>query len=190
MTIFEHAKKYEDYIISLRRYFHENPELSGEEDNTIGKIAEELDSMGIEYVDIKPGGILAKISGCSESEKTVLLRADVDALLVGETEENLRQKKTCVSKKSGVMHACGHDGHTAMLLGAAKILTENRKEINGTVYLCFERGEEKGMFEFGGSTVVLLLKKDAAVIDSDILENSAQGAETRVRIGEVIGRKA
>ena len=46
MTIFEHAKKYEDYIISLRRYFHENPELSGEEDNTIGKIAEELDSMG------------------------------------------------------------------------------------------------------------------------------------------------
>ena len=53
-----------------------------------------------------------------------------------------------------------------------------------------ERGEEKGMFEFGGSTVVLLLKKDAAVIDSDILENSAAGAETRVRIGEVIGRKA
>ena len=54
----------------------------------------------------------------------------------------------------------------------------------------FERGEEKGMFEFGGSTVVLLLKKDAAVIDSDIMENSAAGAETRVRIGEVIGRKA
>ncbi len=142
MTMLDRAKKYENYIISLRRYFHENPELSGEEDNTIGKIAEELDSMGIEYVDIKPGGILAKISGGSEGEKTVLLRADVDALLVDETEENLRQKKTCVSKKSGVMHACGHDGHTAMLLGAAKILTEKRNEINGTVYLCFERGEE------------------------------------------------
>ena len=61
----------------------------------------------------------------------------------------------------------------------------NRKGISR-----FERGEEKGMFEFGGSTVVLLLKKDAAVIDSDIMENSAAGAETRVRIGEVIGRKA
>ena len=61
----------------------------------------------------------------------------------------------------------------------------NRKGISR-----FERGEEKGMFEFGGSTVVLLLKKDAAVLDSDILENSAQGAETRVRIGEVIGHKA
>lgn len=60
----------------------------------------------------------------------------------------------------------------------------NRKGISR-----FARGEEKGMFEFGGSTVVLLLKKDAAVIDSDILENSAKGAETRVRIGEVIGRK-
>ena len=142
MTVFELAQKYENYIIEMRRYFHENPELSGKEDNTIKKIGEELSLMGIEYVDLKPGGILAKISGNSDSSRAVLLRADVDALMIDEAEENLRQKKTCVSKVSGVMHACGHDGHTAMLLGAAKILSEKKNELNGTVYLCFERGEE------------------------------------------------
>jgi len=142
MTVLELAKKYEDYIISCRRYFHENPELSGKEDNTVQKITEELSAMGITYVEIQDGGILAKITGNAAGARTVLLRADIDALRIEESEENLCKKKTCVSKIPGVMHACGHDGHTAMLLGAAKILSEKKDVLNGTVYFCFERGEE------------------------------------------------
>ena len=110
---------------------------------TIEKIAQELDTIGVDYVVVENGGILAKIVGDNAGDKSVLLRADVDALPVKETPDNLKPgKRTCISKTEGVMHACGHDGHTAMLLGAAKVLMQNKDQIEGTVYLCFERGEE------------------------------------------------
>lgn len=142
MDIVDLIKKQEDYIISMRRFFHENPELSGEEINTVKKICSELDSMGIEYVKIEKGGVLGKITG-GNSDKAVLLRADVDALKIEENSDNLiKNGRTCISKNKGVMHACGHDGHTAMLLGAAKALSQIKDEINGTIYLCFECGEE------------------------------------------------
>lgn len=142
MNVLDLVKNYEEYIISMRRYFHFNPELSGEEINTVKKICSELDDMGIEYVKIEKGGILAKISG-GESDKAVLLRADVDALKIDENNDNLiKNGRTCFSKNKGVMHACGHDGHTAMLLGAAKVLSQIKDKINGTIYLCFECGEE------------------------------------------------
>ncbi|MEG1783127.1 MAG: amidohydrolase, partial [Oscillospiraceae bacterium] len=143
MTLLEQGKQYEDYIISMRRYFHENPEKSGEEIQTVKRICEELDKIGVDYVEIKDGGILAKIVGDSSCDRSVLLRADVDGLPVQETEDNLIPGgRTCKSKNDGLMHACGHDGHIAMLLGAAKILKDKQSEIKGTVYLCFERGEE------------------------------------------------
>lgn len=145
MTNLELAKKYEEYIISMRRYFHENPELSDHEDKTVEKLSEELTKMGIEHVVIPHGGILANIKGPREKDngKKVLLRADIDALPVQETDTVLFDKpRTVKSKNDGVMHACGHDGHMAMLLGAAKILLEKKDEIEGTVYLVFERGEE------------------------------------------------
>lgn len=138
------AKKHEEYIISQRRYFHENPELTYKELETVRKISEELDLMGIPYVEIDNGGILATIKGNKGGSRTVLLRADIDALAIKESEENLKFKRTCISKNEGVMHACGHDGHVAMLLGAAKILLEKRDEIEGTVLLSFERAEEGG----------------------------------------------
>ena len=124
MKNIEIAKKYEDYIIEMRRYFHENPELSNMEFNTLKRICEELDKMGVEYTVIENGGILGKIVGKAEGRK-VLLRADIDALPVQETPDNLKEgMRTCVSKNPGVMHACGHDGHIAMLLGAAKVILE------------------------------------------------------------------
>ncbi|MBQ3008815.1 MAG: amidohydrolase [Oscillospiraceae bacterium] len=153
MKNIEIAKKYEDYIIEMRRYFHENPELSNMEFNTMKRICEELDKMGVEYTVIENGGILGKIVGKAEGRK-VLLRADIDALPVQETPDNLKEgMRTCVSKNPGVMHACGHDGHIAMLLGAAKVILEKLDELEGTVYLCFERGEEgtgnvKYIFEY------------------------------------------
>lgn len=142
MNIIDIAKKHQEYIVSMRRYFHENPELSGEEWNTLATISRELDSMGIEYVEIEKGGILATVRGKNDKGRAVLLRADIDALPITESETNLTQKRTCISKKPGVMHACGHDAHPAMLLGTAKVLLEKRDEIEGTVYLCFERAEE------------------------------------------------
>ena len=148
----ELAKKYEQYIIDMRRYFHENPELPTKEFNTVKRVLEELRTMGIECVEVENGGVLGVIRGEEDNGRAVLLRADMDALAVQETDENLKCKRTCKSKVDGVMHACGHDGHTAMLLGAAKILLEKRDEIKGTVYLCFERGEE------GGGNVRYILK--------------------------------
>ena len=143
MKNYEIAKKYEDYIISMRRYFHTHPELSGKEINTIARLSAELTDMGIEHVVIPDGGILATIKGGKPGDKAVLLRADCDALPVQETADNLKPgMRTCISENDGVMHACGHDGHMAMLLGTAKILLERKDEIEGTVYLCFERGEE------------------------------------------------
>ena len=162
MKTAELAKEYENYIIAMRRHFHENPEVTGKEFHTLETIAKELDSMGIPYVEIPEGGILAALQGRG-SGKAVLLRADLDALAIQEPEENLTGKRVCRSKNDGVMHACGHDGHIAMLLGAAKILLDKREALQGTVYLCFERGEEGG----GNVRYILeYLEKEQIHIDS------------------------
>ena len=144
MDILKKSMDLYDYTIGLRRHLHENPELSGREFNTVKLICAELDKMGIEYVNIPGGGVLAHIDGNTEG-KTVLLRADCDALPIDELPNNAKKPKACpISKVRGVHHACGHDGHTAMLLTAAKILNENKDEIKGRIYILFERGEEGG----------------------------------------------
>lgn len=130
------AKENKDYVISLRRYFHQYPELSMEEFETSKKIKEELDKMGIKYVSAGGTGIIANIKG-NKPGKTIALRADMDALPVEELT-NFQYK----SKIDGHMHACGHDAHMAMLLGAAKILNDMKDQINGTVRLIFQPAEE------------------------------------------------
>ena len=145
MKIYELAKAVDPYVVSMRRYFHENPELSNCEDKTIERICQELDSMGIRYEVVPKGGVIGYIEGTKAGKgKTVLLRADCDALPVQETKDNLAGPRVCCSKVDGVMHACGHDGHTAILLGAAKILSEHKDEIAGKIILFFERAEENG----------------------------------------------
>ena len=167
MKNFELAKKYEEYILEMRRYFHENPELSGKEDKTLERIGQELTAMGIEYVDVPKGGLLAKIVGGKGGDKAVMLRADVDALPVQETVDNLKPgMRTCISKVPGVMHACGHDGHIAMQLGAAKILMERKDEIEGTVYLCFERSEESSSDNGNVAYIFAYIEKEGIKIDS------------------------
>lgn len=139
MNVSEVVKKYEPYVISMRRKFHENPEPSMEEYETSRTVQEELAKMGIEYRVCGNGiGVLAAIHG-SKPGKTVLLRADMDALAVNE-ENELPYK----SKKDGMMHACGHDAHTAMLLGAAQVLKDMKEELCGTVKLAFQPAEEGG----------------------------------------------
>lgn len=141
MDIKNLVEKYGDYTIEMRRWFHENPELSMEEHESTKRVAEELDKMGIEYTIPDAGakvGVIGVING-GRPGKTIALRADMDALNV--TEKNEVEYK---SKVDGKMHACGHDGHMAMLLGAAKILNEVKDELPGKIYLLFQPAEEIG----------------------------------------------
>lgn len=136
---------YKKYLIENRRYFHMYPELSGEEYNTSNKICEELEKLNIEYyrLEYSQTSICAEIKGSGDKycDKSVLLRADIDALPIQE-----KTSHAFSSKNDGIMHACGHDAHTAMLLCAAKILSENKDKLNGNVRLIFEAGEEVGAF--------------------------------------------
>jgi len=148
MDFLKTATANEALLIEMRRHLHENPELSDKEYNTIEYIKEKLTKFGVEFVEIKRGGILAHVGDASKG-KTVLLRGDCDALPVPENPENLKGPKACISKIDGISHACGHDAHTSMLLGAAKILKEMESELKGIVYLVFERGEEAtGNFKY------------------------------------------
>jgi amidohydrolase len=140
------SKDVENYAISLRRHFHVHAEPTSREFETVKRICGELDALGIKYVNIPDGGVLAVIEGDGSSEAHILLRADCDALGMTEDPNNGNgQKKVCVSENFCAAHMCGHDGHTAMLLGAAKCLKAmDPARIRGTVYLLFERGEEGG----------------------------------------------
>ena len=131
------AKKYAEEIIANRRHIHQNPELSFTETNTQAFIKTKLNAMGIEAKAIGNTGLVALIEGKTQG-KVVALRADMDALPIKE-ETDIAFK----SKNDGIMHACGHDVHSACLLGAAAILHETKEEWNGTVKLIFQPGEEK-----------------------------------------------
>lgn len=125
------------YVIGLRRHFHQHPELSFEEKSTLGFIEKELESLGLEVKEVPDGGLYADLQGKNEGI-TVALRADVDALPVSE-ETNLEFK----SKNVGVMHACGHDAHMAMLLGVVKRTLQEQDNFNGTVRFLFQVAEER-----------------------------------------------
>lgn len=136
MDIKKITEKYRDYILEKRRYFHMNPEPSLHEYNTSKIVQEELKKLNIPYIVAAETGVIATIKG-DKPGKTVLLRADMDALEV--CEKNDVPYK---SQKEGFMHACGHDGHTAMLLGAAHVLNEIKSEIKGEIKLLFQPAEE------------------------------------------------
>jgi amidohydrolase len=139
LKIKELSKRYLSEIIANRRHIHANPELSFEEYNTSNFIASRLKDYGIPFKQgIVKTGIVGIIEGKNPKKKTVALRADMDALPI--TEKNNCEYK---SKKEGLMHACGHDVHSASLLGVARILTELKNDFEGTVKLIFQPGEEK-----------------------------------------------
>jgi len=124
-------------VIQWRRHLHANPELSYQEFNTVKFVAARLKSFGLEPVTMANTGLVALVQG-KPGRNTIALRADMDALPIEEKNE-VSYKST----KPGVMHACGHDVHTASLLGTAKILSQLRNEFEGTVKLIFQPGEEK-----------------------------------------------
>jgi len=132
------ANQYFNEVVSIRRHLHQNPELSFEEFNTSKFVCSILDKYNISYKkDIVKTGIIAIIEGKNPSKKTILLRADLDALPI-EEKNNVDYK----SQNAGVMHACGHDAHTASVLGTAIILNQLKNEFEGTVKIMFQPGEE------------------------------------------------
>ncbi len=136
--ILESSKELEPYIIAMRRDFHKHPEIKFKEKRTSKIVKEELENLGYSIEPTAETGIIATLEGGCKG-KTVALRADMDALELQE-ENDVPYK----SRIDGKMHACGHDAHTAMLLGAAKILSEIKDDIKGTVKLVFQPGEEGG----------------------------------------------
>ena len=129
-------------LVAIRRHCHEYPELSCKETQTLAYIQEKLTTYGIAHRYIDKGGIIAWIDGNAPG-RTLLLRADIDALPIEEGETNLSCPRVCRSRNKGVMHACGHDGHMAMLLTAGKILQQWKDHWQGRLILMFEQGEEE-----------------------------------------------
>ena len=142
MNFRELAAAREDYIIACRRHLHRHPELSDVEENTVAFICGELEKDGIPFVNVPKGGVFAFL-GDEARGRTVLLREDIDALPIRESRTNGGgREKQVLSETDGVAHMCGHDCHTAILLGAARALKEIEASLNGRVVLMFERGEE------------------------------------------------
>ncbi|WP_075344292.1 amidohydrolase [Tenacibaculum agarivorans] len=138
-------KEIESKVIEWRRYFHQNPELSNREFNTAKKIAKHLKSLGIKTQEnVAKTGVVGILEG-SKPGKVVALRADIDALPVIERNDlpfKSTVKSTYLGKEVGVMHACGHDTHTAILMGVAEILSKHKDQIKGTVKFIFQPAEE------------------------------------------------
>ncbi len=143
--------KVEDYhtdTVNQYKYLHQHPELSFEEKNTSAYVQQMLDFWKIEYrSNIGGYGILACVKGKNPASRTIALRADMDALPI--TEQNRVSFK---SQNEGVMHACGHDTHTASLLSAARIINEMKDSFEGTILFIFQPGEEK---HHGGASLML-----------------------------------
>lgn len=138
-TAQERVSNLRDQLVVWRRHLHMHPELSFEEVQTSQYIADELGKMpGLTVTRPTKTSVLAVLKG-GQPGRTVLLRADIDALPI--TEENEFEFK---SKNDGVMHACGHDGHTAILLGTAKMLSEHAQDVPGEIRMIFQHAEEFG----------------------------------------------
>lgn len=153
----ELVKKHRGAVVELRRYFHTHPEPSAKEFNTQKKIMEELTALGITVRPAAHTGVIGELQGAAPG-RTVAIRADIDALCIQD-----ECGKPYQSQNPGVCHACGHDGHTAMLLGVAKVLSEMRSEIRGTVRFLFQPSEER----FPGGALAMI--EDGAVDGVDAI---------------------
>ena len=139
MDVKKAAAETKDCIVSIRREFHRHPELSLQEFRTAQRIEEELDKFGIPHTRVGETGVLGTLKGAKNNGKVLVLRADIDALPIQETNDVEYRSQT-----DGIMHACGHDAHTASLLGAAKVLSQNRDRFGGELRFLFQPAEETG----------------------------------------------
>jgi amidohydrolase len=141
------ASLYAPEFIAARHYLHAHPELSYKEFETSRFVQQKLTEFGIPFEIKATTGVVGTIAGKNPSKKTIALRGDMDALPIKE-ENDVPYK----SKQDGIMHACGHDVHTSVLLGASKILNELKGEFEGTIKLIFQPGEERNP---GGASLMI-----------------------------------
>lgn len=160
---FKRAAQLKDELTRIRRHIHQNPETGLELNETKVFVKKELSAIGLDAKDVGKSGLTVLIEG-EKSGKVFLLRADMDALPM--REENDLPFRSQTDKA----HTCGHDLHTAMLLGAARILHENRKDIHGAVKLMFQPAEE-------------IFKGAADMIENGILENPKVDAAMAIHTG-------
>lgn len=153
------SEKYFPRVIELRRHIHANPELSWHEFKTSALVAEELRKLNMEVqTGVAKTGVVGILKGKNPGKKCIALRADMDALPIQE-----QNKVDYCSKNADVMHACGHDVHTANLLGTAMILSELRNEFEGTIKFIFQPSEEK------------IPSGAEAMIEAGVLQNPVPG---------------
>ena len=146
MNIHPQIQSLKNKIIETRRDFHKHPELSFQEKRTSQIVAKQLESFNIKVQrNIGKTGVVGTLNG-NNPGKTIAFRADMDALPIQETGDS-----TYKSVNDGIMHACGHDAHTSMLLGAAEVLSNMRNNINGTIKFIFQPAEEG----FGGAKFMI-----------------------------------
>lgn len=141
------ARNYAPEFIAVRQHLHAHPELSYKEFNTAAFIREKLGAMDIPFGVMAETGTIGLIKGKNPDKKVIALRADIDALPIQEENE-----VPYASSNPGIMHACGHDVHTSVLLGAAKILQETKNEWEGSIKLIFQPGEERNP---GGASLLI-----------------------------------
>lgn len=178
----EEAISIKNELVDIRRTLHQYPEIGFEEYNTSKFIKENLKQLGIPFFEFAKTGICGIIKGekISKNNKTIALRADIDAL-------PMEDKKTCEysSKIPGKMHACGHDGHTTILIGVAKILSKYKKEFSGNIKLIFEPAEETT----GGAKIMVeegvLKNPDVDVVYGLHVEETLNVGKIMVRNGTV-----
>ena len=209
-TVAEQTALHHDAVVELRHWFHQYPELSNREFNTAKRVAKELRDLGFDEVSegVAHTGVVGILKG-GKPGPVVALRADMDALPVKEkTGLPFASKATALweGKQTGVMHACGHDAHMAILLGVAKVLVDLRAEIPGTVMFIFQPAEEgppgeeeggaelmlaEGLFEgpnrpgavfglhvFPGPTGSIMYRPDGFMAAADYLEIIVNGVQT------------
>lgn len=173
------AHQYFSQVVEFRRYIHMHPELSYEEKNTANFISEQLSRLGIPYeTNVGGYGVIGFIEGNSpsfSSDYTLALRADIDALPI--EEQNSTSYR---SKHKGVMHACGHDVHSASLLGTAHILNQLRSHFSGTVKLIFQPAEEKAP---GGASI--LIKEGVLKYPKPVQHIIGQHVQPYIPVGKV-----
>ena len=148
MSILEEAFELKKYMVNQRNYFHSHPELGLQEFNTCLHIEEELNKLGIKNHRVAGTNVIAEIDsnrqdsnnlGRNQQGRTLFLRADIDALPIQEKNEVPYK-----SQNDGIMHACGHDGYAAYLLGAARLILQHKDDFSGKVILAFQAAEEIG----------------------------------------------
>ena len=155
----QEAKQYEEQLVKDRRYLHQHPGIGFDIADTVAYVKEELTAMGYEPQECGKAGLVA-LAGGKKPGKVFLIRGDMDALPMQEEAD------VAFASQNGYMHACGHDMHTAMLLGAARLLKAHESEIEGTVKLMFQPAEEifEGAADMIQAGVLQNPKVDAAMM--------------------------